>query len=170
MPEARHQVPGRIGRHRTGRKTPLLPLSRPSEHAIRALTYLANRPGQEPVLTRVLAEELEIPAPFLAKVLHPLIQRGFLSSQRGRGGGIRLVGRPEEIRLLDVVETLEHLGGPRPCFLGQAECSDDRACPMHDLWKRSWATHFQALERTTLASLVTFCQSDPASGYPARAS
>lgn len=53
-----------------------------------------------------LAAGAGVPAPFLAKVLGRLVDRGLLRSRRGRSGGF-VLGRPaDEITLADVVLAL----------------------------------------------------------------
>lgn len=143
------------------------PITRSSEYAIRALTYLAQR-SAEPgyVLARDMAEQLGIPAPFLGKLLQPLVGAGLLDSQRGRGGGFRLAQRADRIDLFQIVDTLETPGSRRACFLGQAECSDERACPLHTYWKAAKENFEQQLTRTSLADLLDFCEERPNSGYP----
>ena len=68
------------------------------EYAIRALTFMAQQPSGEYQLVRDMAAKLGIPAPFLAKILQPLVGGGFVFSQRGRSGGFRLSKEPHEIR------------------------------------------------------------------------
>ena len=145
----------------------MIPISRPSEYGIRALTYLAVHGTREPCLARDMARALDIPAPFLAKVLQPLVAQGLLTSQRGRNGGFRLAREPRAITLAHIVDALEKRG-PRPCFLGQAECSDERACPLHDFWRAAHDRFQERLAGTNLADLVRFCERKPESGYPAR--
>ncbi|MEQ1895080.1 MAG: Rrf2 family transcriptional regulator [Planctomycetota bacterium] len=143
----------------------MLPISRSSEYAIRALTYLAqNREGFR--LAKDMADALGIPAPFLGKVLQPLVARGILHSQRGRNGGFKLALPPEEISLFHVVDSQEHLGQARQCFLGQAECTDERACPLHDYWKHASSAFTARMANTTLSDLLRFCADRPHSGYP----
>lgn len=82
-------------------------LSRAQEVALAALPLLDPRgpPGRGRGV-KDLAEEARVPAPFLAKVLGRLVDRGLLRSQRGRTGGF-LLGRPAaEITLADVVLAL----------------------------------------------------------------
>jgi len=144
-------------------------ISQASEHAIRALTYLAQRREEGYQLIRDVALQIDVPAPFLAKVLQPLVTEGVLESQRGRGGGVRLALSPAEVTLYRIVDPHEHLGGARQCFLGQAECSDERACPVHEFWKRTSGSFQEQLRTTTLADVVRFCGNRPESGYPRRA-
>lgn len=148
------------------RAHPVQAFTQPSAHAIRAMTFLARQPAGEFQQVRVLAGALDLPAPFLAKILQPLAARGLLESQRGRGGGFRLARRPAEITLHQIVETQEPVAGPRQCVLGQAECGDDRACPLHDFWKRATETFHGRLAGTRLSDMLAFCERVPASGYP----
>lgn len=144
----------------------MLPINRSSEYAIRALTYLAQQKSDGFSLARDMARALDIPAPFLGKVLQPLVMRGMLQSQRGRNGGFRLALAPDEITLYEIVDSIEHLGRARQCFLGQAECTDERACPLHDYWKSTAMAFMGRLSSTTLADLLHFCELRPAGGYP----
>lgn len=141
-------------------------ISRASEYAIRALTFLASQPSGSFHLARDMGERLEIPAPFLAKILQPLVSRGLVHSQRGRSGGFRLAKEPREIRIYEVVDAEEHLGRLRQCMLGQAECSDERACPMHDYWKSTCDHFLGVLASTSLQDLVQFSESRPDCNYP----
>lgn len=163
---------GRASPHAPAPPSPLLPaalhpISRSSEYAIRALTYLAIQgPEAGFVLGKHMAERLGMPAPFLGKILQPLVACGLLESQRGRRGGFRLAQPADEITLLQIVGAIEGLGPTRECFLGQAECSDERACPMHDYWKDASQEFERQLSETTLADVVRFCERSPQSGYP----
>lgn len=144
-------------------------ISRASEYAIRALTFLAQQEQDSGFyLARDMAENLGVPAPFLAKILQPLVTRGLIKSQRGRSGGFRLADnkRPSDISLYDIVDAEEHLGKVRECLLGQSECSDERACPLHHYWKRTSDEYLALLASTTLRDLTHFCEIKPESGYP----
>lgn len=142
-------------------------ISRSSEHAIRALTYLAQESGTGGYhLAREMAERLGIPAPFLGKLLPPLVVRGILHSQRGRNGGFRLARAADEIALLEVVDALEPMSGARRCVLGQVHCSDERACPLHDTWQSVFEGFRDRLRSTTLADVLRHCSRRPTSGYP----
>jgi Rrf2 family protein len=141
-------------------------ISRSSEYAIRALTYLAQQGGERFHLARDMAEVLGIPAPFLGKVLQPLVTRRILDSQRGRSGGFKLARSPREISLLHIVESQESLDHLRRCILGQAECTDERPCPLHEFWKTASQDFLAMLASTTLQSLVDHSQRNPRSAYP----
>lgn len=143
------------------------PFTRSTEYAIRALTFLAiEREGGGYHLAREMADVLGIPAPFLGKILQPLVMRGILESQRGRNGGFRLCKDPENVTLMDIADSQELVYENRQCFLGQAECSDERACPMHEYWKVAAESFQVSMNSTTLLSLVNFVEVNGESGYP----
>lgn len=54
-----------------------------------------------------LAEEQNIPAPFLAKIIQPLVKKGLILSKKGREGGVRLNRHPRDMTILEIVETCE---------------------------------------------------------------
>ncbi len=145
----------------------MISISRSSEYAIRAMTHLAQQNDGAYSLVRDMAGILGIPAPFLGKCLQPLVARGLLQSQRGRNGGFRLAIPPSEISLYQIVDSQEHLGRSRQCFLGQPECRDEEPCPMHEFWKTTSGDFLTRLSTTTLADLIQFCERRPHSGYPA---
>ena len=129
-------------------------LSRSSEYAVRALAFLATRKDRSWVLSRLIAEDLTIPPPFLAKILQTMATVGILSSQRGRGGGFRLQRDAATISLYEIVEPFDHLGHRTLCILGQKLCSEEHACPLHFAWKESRENFLAALRATSLADVA----------------
>ncbi len=113
-----------------------------------------------------MAEMLSIPAPFLGKVLQPLVAHGILHSQRGRSGGFRLARPASQIQLHQIVETQERLERARHCILGQSECHDHDACPLHDWWRETSEKLFSMLETMTLEDMARYPQSHPGCKYP----
>ncbi|MAB79061.1 MAG: Rrf2 family transcriptional regulator [Planctomycetes bacterium] len=141
-------------------------ISRASEYAIRAMTFMSSGEESRFFLVRDMSEKLGVPAPFLGKVLQQMVNGGMLASQRGRNGGFRLALPAAEISLYQIVDSQEALGKTRQCFLGQDECSDERACPMHAFWKATASEFLYNLVNTTLADMARFCEERPESGYP----
>ncbi len=109
-------------------------LSRACEYGIRAIIHLASMPEAGPVLVRQVAEDLAIPASFLAKIVQALAKRGFIRSHKGPGGGIALARPAEEMDLLQVIDAIDGSEFARSCFLGIPNCSDEAPCPLHDQW------------------------------------
>src|SRR5260370_1496438 len=108
--------------------------SRSAEYAIRAFVHLAQVQEGKYAMVKNIAEQEEIPAHFLAKILQQLARKGLLRSSKGPTGGFALRVDPTEIRLLDIVEALDGLAPYQQCASGLSESSDDMPCSMHASW------------------------------------
>lgn len=125
--------------------------SRACEYGIRAMLYLATKPGKHPVQVRDIAEHLKMPFPFLAKIVQSLARQGLLISQKGPGGGVRLGKAPSEATLLEVVEAIDGLDLTRTCAMGIPRCSEDEPCPLHASWARIREDVVEMLSSQSLA-------------------
>jgi Rrf2 family protein len=123
-------------------------------HALRAMAYLAAHPQAEATLGRDLAEEIQVPAHYLTKVLATLSRAGLLLASRGARGGYRLARTPREIALLEIVEPFEGKRVRPGCLLEPGRsCRDDAACPAHEAWSKVKTAYVGFLERTSLADI-----------------
>jgi Rrf2 family protein len=128
--------------------------SRSSEYAIRAFVHLAQVPDGRFAMVKNIAEQEEIPAHFLAKILQQLARKGLLRSSKGPTGGFALRVPANEVRLLDIVEALDGLTAYQQCASGLAECSDEMPCSMHDSWMTLRSRIMDYLGRNTIADLA----------------
>jgi Rrf2 family protein len=101
-----------------------------------------------------VAQEINAPQNYLAKLLQTLSHEGLVESRKGRGGGFRLARDSRTISLLDVVEPIEHIGRWSGCIVGRPACSDAEPCGIHHRWKAVREAYLKLLGRTTLAELV----------------
>lgn len=124
------------------------------EYAIRALTYLAERPPEERTMLSEIATAQDLPRAFLGKILKDLVRAGMLTSARGPTGGYSLACEPEDICILAIKEVIEGSGDLERCAVGLNPCSDDTPCPLHDTYKPLRTAIRAYLQDTTLASLV----------------
>jgi Rrf2 family protein len=82
-------------------------LGRASSYAVFAVAYLAEKANGSPLQGREIAENCGMPSGRLLKILQQLVRARILASERGPSGGFRLRRPPEEISLLEIIETLE---------------------------------------------------------------
>jgi Rrf2 family protein len=101
-----------------------------------------------------IARAIGAPQNYLGKLLKSLADEGLVESQKGLGGGFRLVRDPKQISLFDVVEPIEHISRWSGCILGLPVCSDTAPCAIHNRWKVVRNAYLNMLQRTTLAELV----------------
>lgn len=76
-------------------------LKREESYAIHALIDVAENPGTS---TAAIADRLQMPPAFTAKVVRALVNAGFLRSRMGRGGGLALARALTDVSLLNVIE------------------------------------------------------------------
>ncbi len=88
----------------------LISVTSKSRYAVLALAELA-RAGTEPIPIGQIAERREIPVQFLEQLFSTLRRAGLLVSHRGAKGGYTLAKPPEQITVLEVVQTLDGVLG-----------------------------------------------------------
>ncbi len=107
--------------------------SKTQEYAVQALIHLALTPTLFR-LNRDVADHLEVPGPYLAKVLKRFARLGYLDSAKGRGGGYRIRKRALDATIRDVVTVADGNDPFAGCLIGLSKCTDHTACPMHEKW------------------------------------
>lgn len=127
-------------------------LSQSVEYALRAVVHLASV-APEARTTEQIATVTLVPRAYLSKVLQALARGGVVQSQRGLGGGMSLVKKPEELTILEVVNAVEPIQRIRTCPLGLA-AHGTHLCPLHRRVDNALALMEQAFEQTTLAEVL----------------
>src|SRR5690242_16575817 len=128
--------------------------SRSAEYAIRAFVHLAQVPEGKYAMVKNIAEQEDIPAHFLAKILQQLARKGLLRSSKGPTGGFALRVDAGDVRLLDIVEALDGLAPYQQCASGLSECNDDMPCSMHDSWVALRSRIMDYLGKNSIADLA----------------
>lgn len=107
-------------------------LTNATKIAIRATLYLAMFTSETKKLgVKHIAETLEIPKPFLAKLLQKLNKSDIVSSTKGPHGGFYLNEINTKKNVWDIIVCIDNPERFDQCFLGLAECSDKNPCPVH---------------------------------------
>ena len=128
--------------------------SKRCEYGLQAVLYVGARKDRR-VGIKEIADSLNIPVHFLAKVMQVLSEKGILRSYKGVGGGFTLNGAPSDIRLIDVVEAIDGLDFLTQCMLGFPKCGGDFACPVHTRWGKIREIIREMLTEETVAHLMT---------------
>jgi Rrf2 family protein len=129
-------------------------LNQSAEYAIRVVVRLAALEEDVWGQAADLANELELPANYLSKLLHQLAAAGVLESRRGRGGGFRLGHPAGTLTLAMVVEPFDPPTRYRECLLGGGRCSAATACEVHESWKPLAEQVLAFLADTTVAQMA----------------
>jgi FeS assembly SUF system regulator len=131
----------------------VLKLSKLADYATVLMSAVAREPSR--VHTGVeLAERTHIPPPTVAKLLKQLTRGGLLESLRGVHGGYRLVRRPAETSVADIIRALEGPIGVTDCSIHEGQCGIETSCSTRSSWRLINAAIRQALEAVTLDQLA----------------
>lgn len=120
-------------------------------YALRALAILPEDGRYR--LAQDLAQELEIPGPYLAKILQTLAQKQLLESVRGPKGGFRLARPAQDITVGQVVEALEGPDAVYSCAMGFPGCGPENPCPLHGAWSQVRAELDHCLTEVSIKAL-----------------
>jgi len=82
-------------------------LTRASSYALHAVVYLAQQQTEKPTASHHIARARGIPERFLLKLLKPLVSARLLDSVKGPNGGYKLLRKPADITLLEIIEAVD---------------------------------------------------------------
>jgi len=108
--------------------------SKQAELGIKAVLYLAVQPKVYLYNAAEISKELKVPKEFVAKILQRLTHSGIVSSKKGKTGGFALKMNPKEIKLIDIIRSIDGEKAFEECVLGFESCSDEHPCPIHYRW------------------------------------
>lgn len=121
-----------------------LEISSRSDLALRALRELAGRGERMP--RPQLAREIDTTPDFLARVMAPLVGRGWVDSRPGRSGGYALLPAARSATLRDLLDAVEGIPDGTRCVLRPAPCDANQPCAMHEAWTRARAALLDQLD------------------------
>jgi Rrf2 family transcriptional regulator, iron-sulfur cluster assembly transcription factor len=134
-------------------------LSNSCRYAIRAVIYLANQPrtaGKTGI--KKISSDLDLPTPFLAKILQQLSKQKILSSSKGPHGGFSMLKDPQKVKLIDIVNTIDGHDVFTNCVMHNGSCqggnAEQRKCPLHDDYESSRKELIKLFSNKTINDLI----------------
>lgn len=107
-------------------------LTNACKYAILSILYLAlEKDENKRIGAKKIAEELETPQPFLAKLLQQLTRSKLVSSVKGPTGGFYLSDENRQHSVWDIIMSIDGSDKFDQCFMGLSSCSDENPCPVH---------------------------------------
>ena len=113
-------------------------LSNTSNFAIRALIYLELYSSPEKKMgTKQMVADLDIPTPFLSKILQLLVKSKLLDSTKGPNGGFSLGLDAKDIHLMDIIDIIEGRDSFEKCAIGVKYCREqENKCAVHKQYSK----------------------------------
>ena len=124
-----------------------------TDYALRTLIFLAAS-GKPSTISEV-AGRFNISRNHLVKVVHNLGKIGFIKTERGKTGGIRLAMQPNDIRVSDVVRRMEPNFHLVECFCPQRDsCPITPVCDLKQVLEKAFDNFMTELEKHTIADML----------------
>jgi Rrf2 family iron-sulfur cluster assembly transcriptional regulator len=134
-------------------------LSNSCRYGIRAIIYIASKQqGNNKTGIRQISKDLDLPSPFLAKILQQLAKQKILKSLKGPNGGFSLLRDPRKITMLDIVKIIDGEEIFTNCLIHNSACTcvdrDKNPCPVHDDYAKVRSELIDLFSSTTVYALV----------------
>lgn len=125
-------------------------------YAIRVMLDLAENGGTEKYIAmKEVAQRQDISLKYLEKILPVLVENNLIEGVHGRGGGYKLVRKPEEYIVGEILRLTEGSLAPVSCL----ECENDTCdradtCKTRDMWSNLFDLINNYFDNITLADLL----------------
>ena len=132
----------------------MIRMTKQADYGIVLMTQMAGQTERLHAAAEI-AEEAQLPAPTVSKILKILARAGLLDSHRGMKGGYNLARSPETITVAEIITALEGPIAITECINDSpGECSQEPFCPVRGNWQRINSAIREALEGVTLAEMT----------------
>ncbi|MEI9946887.1 MAG: Rrf2 family transcriptional regulator [Chitinophagaceae bacterium] len=132
-------------------------LSKKSQYAFKALTYLSDKYNEGPVLISEIARKKKIPLKFLENILLELKKADILDSKKGKGGGYFLKKSPDKIKVASIIRLVNGPIAMLPCvslyFYERCKNCNETNCGLHDMMVEVRDATLNIVENRTLKDL-----------------
>jgi Rrf2 family protein len=129
-------------------------ITKQTDYAVRAVTYLAELGPGARASTAQIAREQNIPSTFLAKIVSQLSVAGVLHATRGARGGVALARSAGEITLLEIVEAIDGPVALNECVRNPDACAQSDSCAVRVVWCQLQADVIAKLAQTNFGQLA----------------
>ncbi len=127
-----------------------------SDYSLRVLMYCATHQerANPPTISEII-DAYGLSKSHVTKIVMSLSAAGYLSTTRGRSGGLRLMRQPGKINLGEVIRETEPHFNLVECFDPESnQCIITGNCKLKGVLMRARQQFFDELDQTTLADLV----------------
>ncbi len=128
-------------------------ITRNTDYAVRALCCIAEQ-KQEVISADQLVKSLDMPRPFLRKILQILNKEGLLNSTKGKGGGFALAVSPGEITITDVMKIFQGPIRLNECKFKKSDCPYISDCLLRKKIVEIEKEVIAKLKAITIASII----------------
>lgn len=124
-----------------------------TDYAFRMLLYLAVHPDRLCTIKEI-AKAYHISEPHLMKITNQLSQLAWIETIRGKGGGMKLAKKPEEICLAEVIKTVEPDFHLVECFSSDNTCNIGAYCGLTGIMQEALDAFIACFAQYSLADIL----------------
>ncbi|PXW93362.1 BadM/Rrf2 family transcriptional regulator [Sphaerotilus hippei] len=124
-----------------------------TDYALRLLMYIGQRPDRLCTIAEV-ATAHGLSEAHLMKITHQLGLAGWITTVRGKGGGMRLALAPEAINLGALVRSVEPDFQLVECLSSGTGCQLTGRCRLTGVFSEALSAFMQSLDCRTLADVL----------------
>ena len=107
-------------------------LSKFSKYAIKAELFLAlNSSEKHKVMVKDIAQPINVPQAYIAKLLQELAKENIISSARGPKGGFYLNEDNLNSTITSIIYVIDGDKKLNACMLSLDACNEEKPCPLH---------------------------------------
>lgn len=121
-----------------------------AEYGLRAVVYLAKSYPYLRSINEISIEE-NISAKYLEQIFNKLLKSGIVLSQKGKNGGYTLAKEPSQVKVGEIVETMEGKIEPTKC--NSPECINSK-CASKKVWIKLSQEIKKTLDNIKLSDLI----------------
>lgn len=131
-------------------------LSNSAKYALKAVLFLAvNSNENKKVMVKDIAKPINVPQPYIAKLLQELSKKQIISSTRGINGGFYLTPLNLDQPVINIINTFDGEYKMNNCLLSLENCNDDFPCPLHNIAYPMRTKLIKSLEAKTIENLAS---------------
>ena len=132
-------------------------LSKKTQYALQALSYMVEKNSDDPILIAEIANQKNIPIKFLENILLELRKAGFLESKKGKHGGYFFAQAPDRIKLSSIFRIIEGPIALLPCvslhFYEKCADCNEKKCGINKVMAAVRDNTLAILDNKTVADL-----------------
>lgn len=124
-------------------------------YALRVLIDMAEHNNDDRIPLKEIAERQEISQKYIEAIMSLLSKNGIVNGVHGKGGGYKLVKKPSEYKIGEILEITEGTLAPVACLEKNAEsCPREPNCRTFPMWSKLDNLIKNFLDSITIADLM----------------
>ncbi|MGB0430864.1 MAG: RrF2 family transcriptional regulator [Bacteroidia bacterium] len=134
-------------------------LSNSCKYGIRAVLFLASKKEDNKKYgVKEIARTLDVPQPFLSKILQELSKKDLVQSTKGPHGGFYLNEKNLDNNLMSVIEAIDGENPMSTCVLGLSSCSSKAPCSIHEQAVKSRTAFYSVFKEQSIKQIADSIQ------------